>query len=78
MTDEEKLFDQIQQRAVHNRPVRLLVGRHRSFDPALGGGPYWLRVKRAADTFDLPNPFLLKYATLEKIDAYLKECKNDY
>jgi hypothetical protein len=72
---EEKRFDELRQKAVHSRPVSLLLGRHNNFDPAFGGGPYFLRVRRTRDTFHEPNPFVLKYKTLDDI-AYFLESRN--
>lgn len=58
------------------RPLGFWVGRHGYFDPARGGGPFYLM--RRKEFKEQRNPTLLRYATSEMIQDFLQQAAETY
>jgi hypothetical protein len=62
------------------RPLGYYVGEHRNYDPCRGGGPFWLMYAKSNPLYDAHqnNPTILKYATPEQIEEFLREEVENY
>ena len=53
------------------RPLGLWIGIHKSYDPLLGGGPFFVMPRKTAK--DQRSPTLLRYATAERVEEFLRD-----
>jgi hypothetical protein len=59
------------------RPLGYYVGVHNHFDPARGGGPFYLMERKAISGAER-NPSLLRYATAERIEQFLQSSADNF
>jgi hypothetical protein len=58
------------------RPLGLHVGRHERFDPAIGGGEYYVMEKKTSK--DQRSASYLKYATSQEVEEFLERQAASY
>jgi hypothetical protein len=58
------------------RPLGFFVGRHRAFDPAMGGGQFYLMPKKQHP--DERVKTLIKYKTFAEIEEFLQKAAAQY
>lgn len=67
-TEEDHTLFELRSRA---RELGLWVGRHKFFDPAFGGGPFYIMERKRSP--DQRNETLLKFATAKMVKKYLAD-----
>lgn len=58
------------------RPLGFYVGTHKTFDVLLGGGCYFIMPRKKRK--DERCPTLLKYATAQEVEEWLKQQADNY
>jgi hypothetical protein len=58
------------------RPLGYFIGVHKTFDPVLGGGPYFVMPRKKHP--DERCPTLLKFATAAEVEEFLQQTADDF
>ena len=78
---QQKTDDEVTEHSVlvrKARPLGFYVGEHKFFDPAMGGGPYFVVAKRGRGNTGEAMPTILKYATREQVEEFLENEAANY
>ena len=59
------------------RPLGYWVGYHYHFDPARGGGPYFVMESKSRSGAER-NPSLLRYASKASVEKFLYSCADNF
>jgi hypothetical protein len=59
------------------RPLGYWVGYHYHFDPARGGGPYYV-MERKSNSGAERNPSLIRYASKATVEKFLNSCADNF